>query len=214
MPLTSALLVSLVLSAGPDRVLVCRPAVAGDPAAARPEAVAEAVRSLPGQLLDYGVPCESLGEAARAAGRAGLGHGVLAVAEGREDGAHYLLVLTSAPEAEETGWRSLAVRPGDDAAGPLRRALKELEGTIPRPPPRWPTVAGWALVGVGVAVLAAGAVFSARARDEARAAAAAQGPAEWQAAHDAWAAERRRGVAAFAAGGAALAAGLALELAF
>jgi len=106
MPLTSALLVSLVLSAGPERVLLCRPTVQGDAALARAEAVAAAVQPLADLYLDYGVPCESLGEAARAAGRAGLGHGVLTSAEGREDGAHYLLVLTTV-EAEELGRRAL-----------------------------------------------------------------------------------------------------------
>jgi hypothetical protein len=213
MPLTSALLVSLVLSAGAERVLLCRPAVLGDPAQARPEAVAEAVRPLSGLYLDYGVPCESVGEAARAAGRAGLGHGVLTSAEGRADGAHYQLVLTTS-EAEELGRRALVVAPGEEAAGPLQRALRELEGTVPRPPPAWPKVAGWALLGAGAVALAAGAVLAARARDEARQAAAATTPAAWQSAHDAWAADRSRGLAALAVGGGALAVGLTLQLAY
>lgn len=214
MPLASALLVSLVLAAAPEeRVLVCRPAVTGDPALARAEAVGEAVRRMSSDFLDYGVPCESLGEAARAAGRAGLGHGVLTSAEGRPEGATFLLVLTTAG-AEEAARRALTVAPGEDAAAGVRRALRELEGTIPRPPPRWPKLAGWTLIGAGAAALAAGAVFAARARSEARATASAATPAAWQGAHDAWASERRRGVTAFAVGGAALAAGLTLRLAF
>jgi hypothetical protein len=213
MPLTSALLVSLVIAAGPERVLLCRPTVQGDPALARPEAVAAAVRPLQGLYLDYGVPCESLAEAARAAGRAGLGHGVLTSADGQADGAHYLLVLTTA-QAEEVGRRALRVSPGADAAGPLRRALEELEGTVPRPPPRWPTVAGWTFLGVGAVALAAGAVLAAQARDQARQANSATSPQAWQAAHDAWQRDRSRGVAALAIGGGALAVGLTLHLAF
>lgn len=213
MPLTSALLVSLVLSASSERVLLCRPTVQGDPAQARPEAVAEAVRPLADLYLDYGVACESAGEAARAAARAGLGHGVLTSAAGRTDGAHYLLVLTTA-EAEELGRRALQVAPGEEATGPLRRALEELEGTIPRPPPRWPKIAGWTLLGAGVVALAAGAVLAARARDEAQRAAEATSPSSWQAAHDAWAADRRRGSAALVVAGGALAVGLTLQLTF
>jgi hypothetical protein len=213
MPLTSALLVSLVLTAGSERVLVCRPVVQGDAALARPEAVAAAVRPLQDLFLDYGVPCESLGEAARAAGRAGLGHGVLTTAEGGPEGTRYRLVLATA-EAVEMGQRDLRVAPGSDPAAPLRRALRDLEGTVPRPPPRWPTVAGWTLMGLGAAALATGAVLALQARDQAHRADAATTPEGWQAAHDAWRRSRGRGVAALAGGGAALAAGLTLRLAF
>jgi len=213
MPLTSALLLSLVLTAGPERVLVCRPVVEGDPAQARPEAVAAAVRPLQDLFLDYGVPCDTLGEAARAAGRAGLGHGILTAAEGRPEGARYRLVLATAA-AEEMGQRDLRVAPGTDPVPPLRRALRELEGTVPRPPPRWPTVAGWTLVGAGAVALATGAVFALQARDQARRADVATTPEEWQQAHDAWRRSRGRGLAALAGGGAALAAGLTLRLAF
>lgn len=213
MPLTSALLLSLVLSAGSERVLVCRPTVRGDPALARPEAVAAALRPLQGLFLDYGVPCETLGEAARAAGRAGLGHGVLTAAEGQPDGARYLLVLATF-DAEELGRRALRVAPGADPSGPLRQALRELEGTVPRPPPRWPTVAGWALMGVGTAALAAGTAFALQARDQARRADAAASPEAWQEARDAWRRSRSRGAAALAGGAGALAAGLTLRLAF
>ncbi len=213
MPLTSALLVSLVLASGQERVLLCRPQVAGDPAAARPEALAAAVAGLQDLFLDYGVPCETAAEAARAAGRAGLGHGVLAQADGEAEGARWLLVLTTAQE-EEVARRALRVAPGSDAAGPLRRALLDLEGTVPRPPPRWPVVAGWSLAGAGVAALAVGVVFAAQARAEARRADAATTPEAWRRADDAWRRNRGRGLAAFAAGGGALAAGLTLRLAF
>jgi hypothetical protein len=213
MPLTSALFLSLVLSAGSERVLVCRPTVQGDPLLARPEAVEAALRPLQGLFLDYGVPCETLGETARAAGRAGLGHGVLTTAEGRPDGARFLLVLATA-EAEELGRRALEVAPGADPTGSIRQALRELERSVPRPPPRWPTVAGWTLMGVGAAALAAGAAFALQARDQARQADAATTPEAWQDARDAWRRSRSRGAAALAGGGGALAAGLTLRLAF
>jgi len=213
MPLSSALLMTLVLTAGTERVLVCRPVVEGDPALARADAVAAAVRPLQDLFLDYGVPCESLGEAARAAGRAGLGHGILAVAEGQPDGARYRLVLATAG-AEPMGQRDLRVPPGGDASAALRRALRELEGTVPRPPPRWPTVAGWALMGAGAVALAAGGAYALQAREQARRADAATTPEAWQAAQSAWRRDRGRGVAALAGGGAALAAGLTLRLAF
>lgn len=213
MPLTSALLSTLLLAAGSERVLLCRPVVEGDPALARPEAVAEAVRPLQGLFLDYGVPCESLGEAARAAGRAGLTHGVLTTAAGRADGARYLLVLADG-EAAEVARRELTVAPGADAAAPLRRALRELEDTVPRPPPRWPTVAGWSLMGAGAAALAAGVVFAFQARDQARRADAAPTPEAWQAGYDGWRRARGRSTAALWAGGGAVAAGLTLRLAF
>lgn len=213
MPLTSALLLTLALSAGPERVLLCRPSVQGDPALARAEALAEAVRPLQGRFLDYGVACESLGEAARAAARAGLGHGVFTAAEGRGDGAHFLLVLTTSG-AEEVARRDLLAVPGTDAARSLRASLLELERTVPRPPPRWPRVAGWVLMGAGGAAVAVGAVFALQARDEARRAAAAGSPGSYQAARDAWRRDRARSVGALAGGAGALAAGLTLRLAF
>ncbi len=213
MPLTSALLVTLAFAAGPERVLLCRPSIQGDPSLARAEALAEAVRPLQDLFLDYGVPCESLGETARAAARAGLGHGVYSSAEGRADGARFLLVLTTA-EAQEVARRALQVVPGAEAAGLVRSALRELERTVPRPPPRWPTVAGWTLAGAGVAALAAGTVFALQARDEARRAEAAATPEAYQAARDAWRRGRGRSLAALAGGGGALAAGLTLRFAF
>lgn len=213
MPLTSALLVTLALAAAPERILLCRPAVQGDPALARAEAVVDAARRLPGRFLDYGVACESTGETARAAARAGLGHGIFASAEGQADGAHFLLLLTSAQEVE-LARRALLVAPGAEAAGPLREALRALERAAPRPPARWPVVTGWTLGGVGVAALATGAILGFQARGEARRAATAATPAGYQAARDAWRRDRARSVAALAGGGAALAMGLTLRLAF
>ncbi|MCM2333922.1 MAG: hypothetical protein NDI82_08225 [Anaeromyxobacteraceae bacterium] len=213
MPLASALLLNLALAAGPERVLLCRPVVLGDPALARPEAVAAAVRPLHGLFLDYGVACESLGEAARAAGRAGLGHAALTSAEGRPGGAHYELVLTTAG-AEEVTRRAVTVAAGEEPAAPLRRALRELESSVPRPPPRWPTVAGWGLRAAGAAALAAGAVYAIQARQDARRAAAATSPEAWQAARDDWRRDRDRSAVALAAGGGAAALGLTLRLAF
>ncbi len=213
MPLTSALLLTLALAAGPERVLLCRPLILGDPATARPEAVAAAVRPLQGLFLDYGVPCESLGEAVRAAGRAGLGHAVLSSADGRPEGARYLLVLATTG-AEEVARRELTVAPGEEPAGRLRRALRELEASVPRPPPRWPTVAGWGLMGAGAAALAAGAVYAVQARQAAGRATAATTPEAWQAARDDWRRARDRSAVALAAGGGAAALGLTLRLAF
>ena len=168
MAMSSVLLVSLALAAGPERILLCRPAVAGDPALARADAVATAGRALSGAYLDYGVPCEIEAEASRAAARAALTHGVFTRAEGRVDGSAYTLVLVEPEREDPVARRSLVVPPGADPAGPLGAALKELDRSIPRPPPRWPTVAGWTLMGAGVAALAGGTVLALQARDEAR----------------------------------------------
>jgi len=213
MPLTGALLMTLALAAGPERILLCRPAILGDPALARAEALSEAVRPLAGQFLDYGVACETLGETARAAARAGLGHGIFSSAEGGASGARFVLVLTT-DEATEAARRALEVAPGVEAAGPLRSALLELERVVPRPPPRWPSVAGWTLVAGGAAALAAGTVLALRARDDARRADAAATPEAYQAARTAWRRDRSRSIPALAGGGAALALGLTLRFAF
>jgi hypothetical protein len=213
MPLTSALLVTLALATGSERVLLCRPIIEGDPGLARAEALTEAVRPLPDLFLDYGVPCESMAEAARAAGRAGLGHGVFSSAAGRAAGARFVLVLTTSEEAEVSR-RSLEVAPGDEAAGPLRAALRELEGAVPRPPPRWPTVAGWTLVGVGAAAIAAGTMLALQARGDAHRAAVATTPDGYQVARADWQRDRSRSIAALAGGGAAVALGLTVKFAF
>jgi hypothetical protein len=213
MPLTSAILMTLALAAGPERLLLCRPAVGGDPALARADAVADAGRQLGGSFLDYGVACETAGEAARAAGRAALSHGVFASAEGRIDGSAYLLVLTVPPE-EEVGRRELLVPPGVDPVGPLRAALADLERAVPREPPRWSRVAGWTLAGAGAAAVAAGTLLAFQASSEARRADAATTPADYVAADQAYRARRTASRAALAGGAGALAAGLALRFAF
>lgn len=217
MALSSVIIMTLALGAGSERSLLCRPAVAGDPALARADAVTTAGRQLSDAFLDYGVPCESAGEAARAAARATLGHGVFASAEGRADGSAYLLVLASPArevDEEEVGRRALLVPPGVDPVGPLRAALKELDQQIPRPPPRWPTVAGWTLMGVGVAALAGGTVLALQARSEARRADRATTPGAYRSAYRAWEQRRDGATVALVAGGAALGAGLVLKLKF
>ena len=113
MPLTTALLVSLAVGAAGDRLLLCRPALAGDPGLARPEALLEAGRTFGRDLLDYGVPCESPAEAARAAGRAGLNLAVSSLATGTPEGSRYALVLTTSEE-KELAQRTLQVPTGVD----------------------------------------------------------------------------------------------------
>ncbi len=214
MVLTSALLVSLALSADPGRILLCRPVVAGDPALARADAVAAAGRELSGAYLDYGVPCETEAEAARAAGRAALAHGLFTRAEGRVDRSAYALVLVAPSEEAPVSRQALSVAPGADPVVPLREALKAIDRSIPRPPPRWSSVAGWTLMGTGAAALAGGAVLALQARSEASRADRAATPADWLSARRAWDQRRRQAGAASIAGGALLAAGLTLKLAF
>src|SRR5512133_4060789 len=93
-------LLTLTLAAAPasDRVLVCRARVEGDAALARGDAIAEATRGAGDLALDYGIPCESPAEAARAARRAGLAHAVVAVADGRTDGSHFELAVVTQEE--------------------------------------------------------------------------------------------------------------------
>lgn len=213
MPLTSALLVALAFAAGPDRILLCRPAVEGDPALARAEAVADAARLLPERYLDYHTPCATAAEAARAASRAGLTHVVWGSAEGRAEESSYLLVLSDRSEAE-VARRQLAVPGGVEAVEPLREALQSLERSVPREPARWSRVTAWTLVGVGAAALAAGAVFALQARDAAKRADAATTPADYLSAHDAWQRKKTSSTVALAAGGAAVAAGLVVRFTY
>ncbi|HET9551461.1 MAG TPA: hypothetical protein VFP50_00700 [Anaeromyxobacteraceae bacterium] len=215
MPLTSAILMSLALAAGPERLLLCRPAVGGDPALARADAVTDAGRQLGGSFLDYGVPCETSGEASRAAARAALSHGVFASAEGRIDGSAYLLVLAApGQQEEELARRELLVPPGVDPVGPIRAALSDLERAVPRQPPRWTGVAGWALVGAGAAAVAAGTLLALAASDDARRADGATTPADYPAADRAYRSKHTASGAALGAGATALAAGLVLRFAF
>lgn len=213
MPLTSALFVALALAAGPDRILLCRPAVEGDPVLARAEAVADAARLLPERYLDSHTPCATAAEAARAATRAGLSHVVWGSAEGRAEESSYLLILGDGAEVE-LARRQLSVPVGVGAVEPLREALQGLERSVPRPPARWSRATAWTLVGVGTAALAAGVVFALQARDQARRADDAATPADYLSAHDAWKQKRTTSTVALAAGGAAVAAGLVVRFTF
>ena len=213
MALTSVLIATLALATGAERILLCRPTVVGDPSLARAEALVDAGRHLPERFLDYPVACQSVEEAARAAARAGLGHGIYASAEGQAEGAGYLLVLTTG-QAAEVARRRLQVAQGHEAEAQLKEALRALDRTVPRPPPRWSKVAGWALMGAGVAALAGGVILASSARDQARRANAAASPGEYQDARAAWKKKRTTSGFALAGGGAAVAAGLTLELVF
>jgi hypothetical protein len=213
MPLTSALLAALALAAPTERTLLCRPSVSGDPVLARAEALVDAGRRLPERYLDYPVACESVEEAARAAARAGLAHGVYSSATVQPEGADILLVLADG-QAAEVARRRLLLLPGSDAEGRLRDALRALDEAVPRPPPRWSSVVGWSLGGVGLAALAGGAVLALQARDQARRANGAATPGEYRSAADAWRRRRAASGAVLAGGGAALTAGLVVKLAF
>ena len=213
MAIMTTLIAALALAAAPDRTLLCRPAVAGDQALVRTEPMVEAARGLSGRFLDYPVACETVEEAARAAGRAGLGHGVYARATGQPEGTAYLLVLTTS-EAVELARRELLVAQGAEATGRLRQALVALDDAVPRPPIRRTLIAGWVLGGAGALALAGGAVLASRARADAREANGAVTPGAYQAAKDRWGRHRTASGVALSAGGAALAVGLTLVLAF
>ena len=213
MPLTTALLVSLALGAGGDRLLLCRPKLAGDPALARPEAILEAGRTLGRDVLDYGVPCESPAEAARAAGRAGLERAVSSVATGAPDGSRYTLILTSAAE-EELGWRTLQVPTGADPVAPVAAALRALQRSGGTPRPAWVKPVTWTLWIGGAVSLAAGLVLGLQARDYARKADAATTPEAWVAADDAWRSHRTSSAVAYGVGAAAIAGGTAIRFTF
>jgi hypothetical protein len=210
MPLTAGLLLMVALGAGGERLLLCRPTLAGDAALARPEALLEAARTLGRDLLDYGVPCESPAEAARAAARAGLERAVASTASGAPDGT---LVLTDADEAE-LGRRQLLVATGADPVGPLAEALRALRREAGLARPSWVAPTGWGLIGGGAAALAAGVVLGLQARDQARRADAASTPEGWLAAHDAWASRRRQSGLALALGVGAVAGGAVVLVSF
>jgi hypothetical protein len=213
MPLTTALLVSLALGAGGDRLLLCRPVVTGDPALARPEAVREAGRALGKDVLDYGVPCDSPAEAARAAGRAGLGRAVSSVAAGAPDGSRYTLVLTSVDD-EEQARRWLLVPTGTDPVTPLAEALRGLRKAGGAPRPAWARPTAWSLWVGGAVAVVTGVVLGVQARDYARKADAAATPEEWVAANDAWKSHRTWSAVALGVGGAAVAGGAAIWFTF
>ena len=211
MPLTTGLLVALALGAGGDRLLLCRPALAGDPALARPEALLEAGRTFGRDVLDYGVPCDSAAEAARAAGRAGLARAVSSLATGAPEGSSYTLVLTTSEE-EELARRSLQVPTGVDPVPPLTEALRGLRREAGLARPDWARPTAWTLLVGGSAAVAAGLVFAAQARDFASQADAATTPEAWQAAESAWKSHRTWSAVALGVGVAAVAGGTAIWL--
>jgi len=174
MALTAALISTLAIAsaAAGDRLLLCRPQIAGDPALARGEAVAEAGRSMSGRFLDYGVACEDASEGARAAKRAGLAYAVTSSAQGRSEGTRYELALADADTEAVRARRVVDVAPGVEAVRPLQ------------------------------------------ARDAADRAAAASDLSGWVRAKRDWDRYRTLSGASLAAGGAAIAAGVAWRFAF
>jgi len=216
MAVSAALTVVLALAsaAAPERVLLCRPKVAGDPGLARAEAVAEAAKAT-GRFLDYGVACEDAAEGARAARRGGLEHAVSATAEGRADGSRYVLILSDAATEGERARRSLEVAPGHDAVTPLRSALSELLVALPPPPgPKHPHLGPWLTVGVGAVAMAAGVGFGVAARSSANAANGATDPAAYTKAREEWKTRRTTSAALLGVGAVAVAGGLTWRYAF
>jgi hypothetical protein len=207
-PVAPLLAMTLSAAPGADRVLVCRALVSGDPALARGEAIAEGARELGARALDYGVPCESSGEAARAARRAGLSHAVIASAEGRTDGSTFELRVVDA-EGRSLAIRRLTFPPGAEVARPIAASLAALADALPRPvAERARRRASMGVAGGGVALLAGGIALAVAARADADRANAASTPLEYLEGRRAW--ERTRGwsAAALGVGGAALAAGI------
>ena len=208
------LALALASAASGERILLCRPKVTGDAALARGDAVVDAAKGI-GRFLDYGVACDDAAESARAARRVGLAHAVSATADGRVDGSRYVLVLSDAASEVERARRALEVAPGADGVTPLRGALSELLGTLPRPPgPRYPHLAAWTAVGAGVGALAAGVVLAGRARSAADAAGAATDAATYTRERDRWKGRRVASGVALGLGAAAVAGGLTSRFAF
>ncbi|HTN52090.1 MAG TPA: hypothetical protein VML50_06775 [Anaeromyxobacter sp.] len=205
----------LLAASSGDRLLLCRPRIAGDPALARPEAVAQAGKQLESRFLDYGVACEGPAEGARAARRAGLSHAVTASAEGRSEGSRYVLELADAEGEKVSARRALEVATGQDAVRPLRGALSELLGTLPAAPgPSAGHAAAWTVAGVGAAAVVAGVALALSARGSAAEANAATDPATYTHARSAWSQKRSLSAVTLGAGGAALAVGLTWRFAF
>ncbi len=220
---------ALVLSAGAGaspagdaagKLLLCRPRVLGDAALARAAAVSSAARALPGRFLDYGVSCEDLAEASRAARRAGLDLALTSSAEGDAAGSRYVLSLASAAAEKELSRREVPVPAGEDAVAPLERALRELVASSrapESPPPRAGRTAPWIVAGAGAAALAAGGAFALTAGSDARARDRAGTTGDYRAyiERDAsWRRWRTASAVALGVGGAALAAGLVWRFAF
>lgn len=216
MAVSAALTVVLVLAsaAGPDRVLLCRPKVAGDAGLARGDALVEAAKRT-GRFLDYGVVCDDPPEGARAARRIGLAHAVTAIAEGRTEGTRYVLVLSDAANESERARRSLDVATGHDAVVPLRAALDKLLLSLPPPPgPRYPHLGAWLTVGAGAAAIAAGTLVAVWAHDAADQANRARDPASYTQARSDWRTRRNLSAALLGAGTLAVAGGLTWRYAF
>jgi hypothetical protein len=129
--LTLALLASA--PAPPRRVLLCLPRAIGDVDRARLGAVALAARDIPGRFLDYGVVCDGIPEAARAARRAGLDRALASSVERRGQTIEYVLSFADAALEREVGRRSVSVAAGEDAVRSVRRALRELLSARPTP---------------------------------------------------------------------------------
>ncbi len=209
--------ITLVLALGAasgDRLLLCRPNVAGDPGLARADAVVEAARRT-GRFLDYGVPCVDAAESARAARRMGLAHAVSATADGRADGSRYVLVLADAATEGERGRQSLDVAPGADAVPALRASFSRLLDALPRKPGPDPQhVAAWSIAGAGAVAVIAGIVVAGQARDAADRANSAADLGTWVKARDDWQGKKTTSGVLFAVGGAAIAGGLTWRFAF
>lgn len=208
-PAAAALVAMMLGGTAQDRVLLCRARVAGDPALARGDAIAESARERSERLLDYGVPCETSGEAARAARRAGLSHAIHVSSEGRTEGSLFELTVVEAGE-RVVEVRRLAVAPGGDAAGPLGASLDALVAELRRPETRrTQRRAAMGIAGGGVALLAAGVALAVAARADASRADRADTPDGYLAARRDWERSRALSGTALGLGGAALAVGLA-----
>jgi hypothetical protein len=206
---SALLLAALAAEPSSDRVLLCRPAVAGDPALARADALLEAARALGDRLLDYGVPCESPGEAARAARRAGLAHALTAAAEGGSDGSVHEMAVVDA-DGRTLAIRKVIAPPGGDLRRSLEASLEALLDGVPRPAAERTRRRGaLAIAGGGLALVAGGLALAAVARGEADRANGAATPLEFLEARHAWGRSRAWSGVALGLGGAALAAGIA-----
>jgi hypothetical protein len=205
---------------GPGRLLLCRPRVLGDAALANAAAVPAAARALPGRFLDYGVACEDLAEASRAARRAGLDLALTSIAEGGAGGARYVLSLSAAAEEREVSRREVSVAAGQDAVPPLETALRELVASARGPeraPPRASSRGPWLAVGAGAAVLLAGGGFALAAGSDARARDRAGTAGDYRTYVEkdvSWRRWRTASGVALGVGGAALAAGAVWRFAF